>query len=155
MITTKTLGVLSAILLAVAAAGAQNRSGARPAATGTTDAMMVANERALYDAAVKGDKATFQSLVLPEGAWATNRGFVPLRLLVNGLDGFRGITKWEIVSPHVTWLDEGSAIVLYTRTGTGTFEGQPLSPTALASTVWAKRGGKWLAAHHQETDMTK
>jgi hypothetical protein len=155
MNATKTLGVLSAILLAMTVTSAQDRAVMKPTATGTTDAILIANERALYDAAVKGDKATFQSLVLPEGAWATTHGFVPLSLLANGLGSFSGITKWEIVNPQVIWLEEGSAIVRYARTGTGTFEDQPIAPTAVASTVWARRDGKWLAAHHQETDVTR
>ena len=150
---TKTIEVLAALLLAAAVTGAQ--SGTQPTAAGTSDTVIVANDRALYDAAVKGDKGAFQSLILPEGVWTTNRGFVPLTLLVNGLDSFSGITKWEIVNPHVMWVDDGSAILLYTRTGTGTFEDQPMAPTALASTVWAKRDGKWLAATHQETALTR
>jgi hypothetical protein len=64
-----------------------------------------------------------------------------MNLLAKALDGFSGITKWEIGNPHVTWLDEGSAVVLYTRMGTGTFEGRPMAPMAPASTVWAKRNG--------------
>jgi hypothetical protein len=55
----------------------------------------------------------------------------------------------------VIWLGDDSAIVNYAWTGAGTFGDQPLAPTTLASTVWVKRDGKWLAAHHQETDLNK
>ena len=77
-----------------------------------------------------------------------------MALLVNGLEGFE-LTKWDIVNPHVTWFDQDSAIVLYTWTGAGEFQNQPLAPTTLASTVWTKRNGKWVAVHHQETDLMK
>lgn len=156
MPTTKTLGALSAILLATAVTTAeQDRPGAKPPGNATTDATIVANEQALHDAALKGDKAAFRSLVLPDGVWTTSHGFVPVKLLVDGLDGFRGITKWEMVNPHVTWLDDGAAVLLYVRTATGTFEEQPVTPTALASTVWIRHDGKWLAVLHQETELTK
>lgn len=148
---TKTLAMLSAILLALAVTDAQEKSGAKP----MEEAMLIANERALLDAVAKADKASFLSLVLlPEGVWTTTHGFVPMNLLVDGLDSFK-LTKWDIVNPRVTWLDKDSAILLYTWTGTGTFGNQPLASTALASTVWTKRNGKWLAVHHQETDLMK
>ena len=31
-------------------------------------------------------------------------------MLVGGLDGFE-LTKWDIVNPHVTWINDDSAIV--------------------------------------------
>jgi hypothetical protein len=66
-----------------------------------------------------------------------------LSLLVNGLGTLSGITEWKIINPHVTWLDENSAVVLYTRTGTGRSEDQSIAPTAMTSTVWVRRDGKW------------
>lgn len=77
-----------------------------------------------------------------------------MNLLVDGLDSFK-LTKWDIVNPRVTWLDKDSAILLYTWTGTGTFGNQPGASRTLASTVWTKRNGKWLAVHHQETDLMR
>ena len=46
-------------------------------------------------------------------------------------------------------------MVIYTWSGTGTFHGQPLPATTLASTAWTRRDGKWRAAHHQETELVK
>jgi len=70
-----------------------------------------------------------------------------MNLLANGLDGFDAATR-DIVNPHVTWLAPDSAIVMYTSTGVG-----GPSRSVLTSTVWTRRDGKWLAAHHQETDL--
>ena len=145
------LGILPAILLALAVTAAQDKT-AKP--NDTTEKMLIANERALHDAVAKADKASFLSLVLPDGTWTTKQGFIPMKLLVNGLEQFE-LTKWDIVNPHVTWLDEDSAIVVYVWTGTGTFHHQPLASTTLASTVWTRRHGKWLAVHHQQTDLVK
>lgn len=148
---TKTVGMLSAILLALAVTDAQEKSGAKP----MEDATLIANERALLDAVAKADKPSFQSLVLlPEGIWATKLGFIPMNLLVDRLDDFK-LTRWDIVNPRVTWLDKDSAILLYAWAVTGTFGNQPLASTTLASTVWTRRNGKWLAVHHQETDVAR
>ena len=75
-----------------------------------------------------------------------------MKLLADGLGGFK-LSKWDIVNPHVTWLADDSAIVLYAWKGPGTFGDQPVAPTTLASTAWTRRNGKWLAAHHQETEL--
>jgi hypothetical protein len=174
----KIIGVIPAILLALAVTHAQDKSVAKPndaaekaliakvlavieaqnktaaKPNAETEKMLIANERALQDAVAKADKASYLSLVLvPEGFWATKQGFVPMKLLADGLDHFKW-TKWDMLNPRVIWLDDDSAILSYVWTGTGTFFDQPLAPTTLASTVWTKRDGKWLAVSHQQSDFT-
>ena len=83
---TKLIGIIPAILLALAVPEAQNKTAAKP--DDPTETMLIANERALHAALAKADKASFQALVLPEGIWTTREGFVPMALLVNGLDHF-------------------------------------------------------------------
>ena len=148
----KLIGIVPAILLALAMGRAQENTGAKP--NDPTEQMLIANERALQDAVARADSASFVSLVLPEGVWTTSQGFVPMNLLANGLSSFR-LTKWDIVNPRVTRLGEDSALVLYVWSGTGTFDNQPLASATLASTVWTRRNGKWLAVHHQQTQLDK
>ena len=147
----KISGMFAAILLALAVPEAQQNTAVTP--SDPTEKTLTENERALDDAVAKADKASFRSLVVPEGTWTTKEGFVPMELFVNGLEQIE-LTKWDIVNPRVKRLDENSAIVLYVWTGRGTFHNQPLASRTLASTAWTKRNGKWLAVHHQETDLT-
>jgi len=150
---TKSLAGISTILLVLTIAHAQEKPAAPPA--DGTAATILANERALYDAVAKGDRTAFLSLAeLPEGVWTSKSGFIPMEILKDHLDGFK-LTKWDIVNPHVTPLGSDSAVVLYAWTGAGTFNGQPVPPTTLASTVWTKRNGQWRAFHHQETELVK
>jgi hypothetical protein len=106
----------------------------------------------LLGAVAKADKTAFLSLVVSEGVWTTAQGFVPMNLLVNGLEAFR-LDKWDVVNPRVTRLGDDSAIVLYSWRVTGTYGDRPLPQTTLASTVWVRRGGNWLAVHHQDTEL--
>jgi hypothetical protein len=147
------IGVLPALLLALAVTHAQAQPAAKPKSE-PDEKLLLAGERAVHEAVAKADKASFVSLVLPDGVWASpnTQGFVPLKLLADGLDGFK-LSKWDIVNPHVTWLTDDSAVVLYAWKGSGTFGDQPITPTTLASTTWTRRNGKWLAAHHQETEL--
>lgn len=148
----KIIGMVPVILLALAVAEAQDRTAATP--NDAIEKMLIANEHALHDAVAKADKASFLSLVLPGGTWTAREGFIPMELLVNGLGEFK-LGKWDIVNPRVTWIDQDAAIVVYAWTGEGTFHNQPLPSTTLASTVWTRRSGKWLAVHHQQTDLVR
>jgi hypothetical protein len=143
--------IVPVILLALTATNAQERA-FQP--KDTTEETLIANERALLDAVAKADKASFSSLVSHEGEWATSQGFVPMTLLADGLEAFR-LTSWEIVNPQLRRLTEDSAIVVYAWMVTGTFNNRQLPPTMLASTVWTRRSGKWLAVHHQNTELAK
>jgi hypothetical protein len=146
------IGVISAMLLALAVTEAQQKTAAP--SNDTTEKMLVANERALYDAVAKADKVAFLSLVLPEGVWTTPLGFTPMNLLADALDNFQ-LPKWGIENPHVIWSDDNSALLLYSRTGGGSVGEQRFAAFTLAATLWTKRNGKWVAVHHQETDLMK
>jgi hypothetical protein len=145
------LTALAAMLLTVGMARAQDS--AAPTRDEAATKLLIANERALLDAVGKADKSAFESLVLlSDGFWVMRDGFLLMRQLADGLEVFK-LTKWDIVNPRVTWLSEGSAIVNYVWTGTGTLFDQPVAPIQSAVTVWTRRNGKWLAVSHQQTEI--
>jgi len=142
--------LLTVILFGLVPTNAAQENRVKPDAA--TDATFIANERALHNAVAKADKAAFLALVVPDGVWTTQQGFVPMNLLANGLDAFQ-LRTWDVLNPRVTRLGEDSAILLYAWTVTGTFGDQPLPSTMLSSTAWVRRNGKWLAVHHQDTEL--
>ena len=123
--------VAASLVVTMTVADGRQKPAAKP--NDPFEQAVIASERALQAAVAKADKSAFVSLVLPEGTWTTRQGFVPMKLLADGLLGF-DVTKWEVINPHVTRLTEDSAIVIYVWSGTGTLHGHPLPPTALAST---------------------
>lgn len=147
--------ILPVMLLALVLTEAQDKTTEAAKPNDADEKMLIVNERALHAAVAKADMNSFLSLVLPEGVWTTKQGFVPMELFAKGgLEVFE-LTKWDIVNPHVIWLGQDAALVRYAWTGTGTFGHQPLAPMSLASTVWTKRNGKWLAVHHQQTELVR
>ena len=147
----KALAAFAAILLTVGVARAQDIGAAKPDEAAAK--LLIANERALLDAVAKADTPAFESLVLlSDGIWVMKDGFLLMRQLSPTLEVFK-LTKWDIVNPRVTWLSEGSAIVNYVWTGTGTLFDQPVAPVQSAVTVWTRRNGKWLAVSHQQTEV--
>ena len=141
------IGILGAIALA-----AGTLAGTEAASTQRSDAALIANERELYDALAKGNTERFRALILPEGVWTTPSSFVPMGPLAEGLRAFE-LSKWDIENPRVVWTDGNSALLLYVRTGGGSYDHRPFAPMTMASTLWTKRSGKWVAVHHQETNV--
>jgi hypothetical protein len=146
------VGTLVAAVVTAAGVAAQGSPATKLDAA--TEALLVRNEHALIDAVAKGDKAAYQTLVLPEGIWTTPSGFVPMGPMADGLQGFQ-LPKWGIENPRVVWTDGNSALLLYTRSGGGRYDLWQFTPRTLASTLWTKRGGTWVAVHHQESALTQ
>ena len=92
--------------------------------------MLIANEHKVNEAVAKGDKAAFLALVSPDAISADSGGFMPVKLFADALDQVK-VTSWEIANPQVVWIDATSAVVAYTWTGAGTFQGQPFPPKAI------------------------
>ena len=143
-----------AVALALSLTGVHGQDKTPGTATSEMEKTILAQEQALYEAVTSNDKASFQALTAADGTWTHTSGIVPMGLLAGDLTVFH-VTKFSIVNPHVKRLSDESALVLYARTGDGTFGGQPFAPTTLASTVWVKRDASWRAIHHQETDLIK
>lgn len=114
------------------------------------DKALIANEHKINEAVAKGDKATFLSLIAPGAVSVDKGGFVPGGEFARSLDQLK-VSNWKIENPQVIWIDPNSAIVTYTWTGSGTFMNERVDSPVLASTVWTKKGDKWLALFHTET----
>ena len=138
------IGVIAGMTLVASAIVARTPSQA-------SATVLIANERELYEAVAKHDAERFRSLTLPAGFWATPTGFVPIDRLAGGLSPFE-LPEGGIESPHVVWTEGDSALVLYLRTGGGRFGERPFPSVMLASTLWTRRDGKWLAVYHQESE---
>jgi len=118
------------------------------------DKALIANERKVADAISKGDKAAFTALVAPTGWSVDSMGPMKVSDLVAMFDQLK-VTSWAISDEKVSWVDGNTAILTYKWTGAGTFQGQPIPASVFASTVWTKKGDKWVAVFHQESEAAK
>jgi hypothetical protein len=118
------------------------------------DKALIANENKVADALMKKDKAAFLSLVAADGWSVDGNGFMKTTELAGMLDQLV-IKSYKISEEKVSWVDPNTAILGYKWTGSGTFAGQPFPATVYASTVWTKKGEKWVAVFHQETEAAK
>jgi hypothetical protein len=155
-----TLGLL---FLTAGAAAAQEvnepESANAPARTAVADhsaldKALIANERKISDAIMKKDKTAFASLVAADGWMVDGTGVMKTSELTTAFDQLV-IKNYTISNEKVSWVDPNTAIVTYKWLGTGSFGGQPMPGTVYASTVWTKKGDRWVAVFHQETEAAK
>ena len=115
---------------------------------------LIANERKINEAVAKGDKAGFEALIAPGAVSVDKGGFMPVAEFIKVFDQIK-ITSWKIDNPQVQWIDASNAMVNYTWTGAGTLMKQPVDSPTLSSTLWTKKGTKWLATFHAEVALAK
>ena len=121
-----------------------------------TEKTLIANERAIQDAFAKGNRAGFEKFLARDGFSVDP--MMGRMTTADMLKTFEATVKdmkiasWTISDEKVLWADPNTAILNYTWTGKGTYQGQPLPSPMFATTVWTKRGGNWVAVFHQETN---
>ena len=118
------------------------------------DKALIANENKVADALMKKDKAAFTALVAADGWSIDGNGLMKTSEMAAALDQLV-IKSYKISDEKVSWVDANTAILAYKWTGSGTFGGQPFPSIVYASTVWTKKGDKWIAVFHQETEAAK
>jgi hypothetical protein len=123
-------------------------------ARSTLDKAIIANENKINEAVAKGDKAAFTALVAADASSIDGMGVMKVSDFAASLDQMK-IKTWKITDEKVTQVDPNTAIITYKWTGSGTYQGQPVPPVTYSSTVWSKKGDKWVAVFHQESEAAK
>jgi hypothetical protein len=121
---------------------------------GPLDKALIANEIKINEAVAKGDKAAFTALVSADAVSIDGMGLMKVADFATMLDQLK-ISTWKLSDEKVAWVDQNTAIVTSTWTGSGTFQGQPVPGQTYCSTVWTKKGAKWVAVFHQESEAPK
>ena len=112
---------------------------------------ILANETAVTAAFAKGDSATIQKHLLPDGTAVDPMGATPVSEMLKMLSQMKMEPGWKIDSSKFLWVDDNTVVHTYRFTGKGTAMGQPTPSPTWSSTLWVQRGGQWKAAFHQET----
>jgi hypothetical protein len=61
------------------------------------------------------------------------------------------VNSFSLSNFKYMWLDKDAVIMTYDATQEGSCGGQKLPAKVIASSVWQKKGGKWVTPFHQET----
>jgi len=115
---------------------------------------IIANERRVYEAIAKGDAAAFLAFLAPEAITVEPMIGVAKAADFAAMLKDMKIQNWNIDESKVHWLNADAAVHTFRWTGKGIAMGQAFSSPMRSTTVWVRQGGTWLAAFHQETEIT-
>jgi hypothetical protein len=139
------------LIAALAAVGAYDLQAQDRAA----EKIISANERASVDALINKNLAAFTALISPEGRALSESGVSPMSEFVKNFDEMMKATKQGTVSitdESFQWIDATTVIHTFKQTSKGgTFDGKSMAGSAWASTVWVKKGEKWMGMFHQSS----
>jgi hypothetical protein len=123
-----------------------------PADHAAIEKTLAENELKVNTAFEKVDIAGMKTYIAPDATMIGDTGYTTVA------DFFKQMPTMQIKESEqkltdfkFTWVDATTVIASYTWAGKGTVMGQPVKSPTYASTVWTKRGDKWLAMYHQET----
>jgi hypothetical protein len=113
---------------------------------------IVANEQKISEAFSKKDIATLKTLIGDDGFGTDMTGTNSIIGMYKQLPTMdMKITEQVMSDFKYVWVNPTTVVLTYTWRGKGTMMGQPVPSPAYGSTVYTKRGEKWVAVYHQET----
>ncbi len=126
-------------------AKAEKTAEAKPAQSSGDDA--IARENQIWDAIKKRDYVAFANFLADDQLEVTSSGVNDKVGSVNGIQKI-DLSSASLSNFKVVKLDDDASLVTYT------VKVPDISPNPeRASTIWVNRGGKWLAAFHQGTEV--
>ena len=124
----------------------------------TTQADIMALERKFWQSMQDMDVDTAISLLDEQSTAASARGihfFDPAGYKAMALSGNARITSFEFVDERVIFPIPDVAIASYKARQSFTVDGERNEMVVYDTTVWVRKGGKWLATAHTETPEEK
>jgi uncharacterized protein (TIGR02246 family) len=117
----------------------------------SVEAEIVALEKRAYEAWKQKDKKFFEEQMWEDGQYLDLNGVGGKAQYVKAIiDNDCTVNGYALDNPKVTMLSKDAALVTYRYTYDIVCGGKPEAGPLWASTVYVKRGGKWLIAFHQE-----
>lgn len=121
-------------------------------ATAATEADIVANEKATWEAWKNKDEAAFGKLVAADFREVMAEG---VRTLAASMTSMKktDLASYAMSDTKVVFPDPDTAVITYVVTIKGTSEGKPFSGTYNAGAVWRKMGADWKSVLYSEAEQ--
>ena len=168
----KRLLALAALLLAASAcattentntgalnANANANSNANAAATATpagpTQADIEAKERQVYEAIKSKNWDAFAGMLSDDFVIVNRDGVMAKAAMLGDMKKY-DLTEYTLSDFRFLKVDADLAVITYTETEKSTYDGHASDGKPVrASSAWVNRGGKWVAAYHQESQVVE
>jgi ketosteroid isomerase-like protein len=111
---------------------------------------IVAHERAGLDALKPGDLTTFGASTADDAVFVDAHGPASKAEVMEHTAAFR-LHDYTMDDVRFVEVSADSGLIVYTLTESGSSHGKEFSAKVYVSSLWLKRGGKWVCAFSQET----
>lgn len=136
-------------------AGASANVGAASAPAGPAQADIEARERATLDAIKAKNWDAFGAMLTEDFVVVGAEGVEARAAMLESMKKY-DLSEYTLSDFRLVRVDADLAVLTYTVTEKSTYDGKPTpGKPARGSTAWVNRGGKWLAAYHQETEVAE
>jgi hypothetical protein len=113
---------------------------------------IIATEKKLWEAWKNKDFKPFKANLAADSIMIGDSGVVNKTTAIKGLEDMAcEVKSYELSDIKVTFFNSSAALLTYKATQDATCGGQQAPAAVWASSAYVMRGGKWLAASHQET----
>jgi hypothetical protein len=114
---------------------------------------LIATEKKLWEAWKNKDAKPFKATLAADSVMIGDSGISGKNETIKDITSAPcEIKSFELTDFKVAFLSAGTALLTYKGTADGTCGGMAIPPV-WASSLYVNRGGKWLAASHQETTV--
>jgi len=144
----KNSGMSRGVLLILLAVGLGRAQQAEP--TPTLQEEVVAQERAGLDALKIGDLTAFANSLPDDAVFVDAHGAAGKDEVVKNVAGFR-LTEYTMTDVRFVALSADSGLIVYRLAESGTSHGKEFAAKVHVSSLWLRRGGKWMCVFSQET----
>jgi ketosteroid isomerase-like protein len=132
------------------AAKAAIESAAASAADGSMEEQIVAKEREGLEALKAGEPERFGELTADDAVMVDAHGPAGKAQVLKNVAGFR-LTEFSMESVQFLQISRDTGLICYKITEKGVSHGHEFAAQAYVSSIWTKRGKKWLCLFSQET----
>lgn len=114
--------------------------------------MLIAREKEILELIKKKDIQGFAAYLADDQLYVNDKGIhtkaQALKSVAEGTLLEFALDDWKVLM-----VNKDTALLTYRVTSKGIVNGQEVSGVTRESTLWVKRGGKWLAVFHQDTTV--
>jgi ketosteroid isomerase-like protein len=149
LILVVVVAVCGAILLeplGISAAAAHDSM----AGENSLERQIVAQEQNGLEALKNGDLGRFGSLTAEEAVFVDEQGPATKAQVLKNVAGFK-LTEYSMDDVKFVALSKNTGLISYKSTEKGVSHGEEFATQVYVSSVWTKRGGKWVCLFSQET----
>lgn len=127
-------------------------SGAPAKGKSSIEEMLIAREKEILELIKKKDIQGFAANLADDQLYVNDKGVHTKAQTVKSVaEGT--LLEFALDDWKVLMVNKDTALLTYRVTSKGIVNGQEASGVTRESTLWVKRGGKWLAVFHQDTTV--